>query len=249
MLNQNIRRYLAPLIDHVNAARHSTTSYSQFGEDAVVHSLINRLKYEGSKDYSPSRKIYIDVGANKPKMHSNSYFLYRQGWHGILVEPFPVSSLSFKLNRPRDYLARCCAGQSAGSVTLYHWGPNSVFNSVNREFAEATAARIGRPFDTIEAPMLPLPDIAAKAGLRLSDVGALFVDVEGHEMSVLQCLAGCHNPPDFVVVEIMTNTITAVLASDVHNFLEKIGYRFIGWPNPSAIYLRKDLAEQLIHLD
>ena len=54
-------------------------SYAQNGEDLVVESLFRVLGIDAP--------TYVDVGAYEPLVCNNTYFFYRKGGHGVLVEP------------------------------------------------------------------------------------------------------------------------------------------------------------------
>src|SRR5919106_1421865 len=54
-------------------------SYAQAGEDLVVNFIFESLK---------ARTIsYLDIGAYDPVYLSNTYYFYRRGHRGVLVEP------------------------------------------------------------------------------------------------------------------------------------------------------------------
>ena len=55
--------------------RYSTSSYSQTGEDRIIHALL------GNKP-----GFYIDVGCNHPQQCSNTFELYKRGWKGINID-------------------------------------------------------------------------------------------------------------------------------------------------------------------
>ena len=46
--------------------------------------------------------FYVDVGAYDPFNVSNTLLLYRQGWHGINIEPDPAALARLQRFRPRD---------------------------------------------------------------------------------------------------------------------------------------------------
>ena len=67
-------------------------SYSQFGEDVVVASLLE----------APTG-FYVDVGAFHPVQISNTYLLYRRGWRGLVIDADPDFVPRFRRRRPRDF--------------------------------------------------------------------------------------------------------------------------------------------------
>src|SRR5690606_114765 len=69
-------------------------SYAFAGEDKVIEGLLKpRITEPG---------FYVDVGANHPKLFSNTYGLYRKGWRGICIDANQELIDLYALNRPRD---------------------------------------------------------------------------------------------------------------------------------------------------
>ena len=54
----------------------SNPSFSQKGEDIIVHCFFNRRKYG----------YYLDIGCFHPKWISNTCLLHRKGWEGTVVD-------------------------------------------------------------------------------------------------------------------------------------------------------------------
>ena len=72
--------------------RYTTKSFSQFGEDLIIDNALDILK---EKNIS-----YLDIGANHPYFLSNSYYFYRKGANGTLVEPDPFLCKILKKKDP-----------------------------------------------------------------------------------------------------------------------------------------------------
>ena len=58
---------------------HAHFSFSQFGEDVIITSMLRR--------YGIESVTYLDIGANEPIMGSNTYGFYLRGNRGVLVLP------------------------------------------------------------------------------------------------------------------------------------------------------------------
>ena len=70
----------------------SNYSYAQEGEDRIL------MRYfDGRK-----KGFYLDVGAHHPKLYSNTYLFYNQGWNGINIDAMPGSMEIFNKQRSRD---------------------------------------------------------------------------------------------------------------------------------------------------
>lgn len=102
-------------------------SYSQHGEDAVIAKEL--------QGWSPNDSIFVDVGANQPTRISNSYLLYRKGWHGITVEPNAELVKLHRLFRRRDVQVNVGCGREA-SLLQFYVSPISVLSSFSKKDGE-----------------------------------------------------------------------------------------------------------------
>lgn len=75
-------------------AKTRRSSYSQHGEDALIKQWL--------AGYDLSEGIYVDVGANHPISISNTYLFYKDGHHGIVIEPNQSLLSLHKKVRTRD---------------------------------------------------------------------------------------------------------------------------------------------------
>ena len=97
-----LRRDLLPIYSRIPRVH-----WSQSGEDIVLAELL------------PDRRgLYVDVGAAHPRLGSNTYFLYRRGWDGLLVEPNPRIAADLRKARPRDRVIQAAAGATSGTVEI-----------------------------------------------------------------------------------------------------------------------------------
>ncbi len=95
-------------------------SFSQAGEDRILHMWINILKLK--------KMTYIDIGAYDPFLISNTALFYQQGYRGINIEPNPVSFQRFVKQRTQDININ--VGIAAKSGTLqYFMMDNDTLNT------------------------------------------------------------------------------------------------------------------------
>ena len=80
-------------------------SYSQTGEDRIVDFLLN---YGGNAKKGIS---YLDIGCNDWRNLSNSYYLYRRGIRGVLIDANPIYVEEIKIFRPEDTILNCGIGK------------------------------------------------------------------------------------------------------------------------------------------
>jgi FkbM family methyltransferase len=146
---------------------------SQFGQDALVGDILFKGK--------PG--IFVDVGARDGITISNSVYLERKfGWTGIAIEPHP--DLFAKLVRRRRCDCRNVAASASASDGLdfvkFLEEPfgNSGLLSTFREPERLKAIK----HEIIRVPCEPLSEIIGDLKL----IHYLDIDVEGHELAVLQ---------------------------------------------------------------
>ena len=83
-------------------------SYSQCGEDIILDYLLKHKEHG----------TYVDIGANDPRVFSNTYFFYKKGWSGVVVEPNEEKLRLFKFFRRRDTRVQVAIDKE-GIMTLY----------------------------------------------------------------------------------------------------------------------------------
>lgn len=110
-------------------------SYSSYGEDAVLNGVMKRLSWLMQKDLF-QQNTYIDIGSFHPVKESNTYFLYKKGWHGTLVDPNSYfNSLVHEL-RPHDILYNCAVDIESGTKEFFMFGDMDSSNTLSPDFAE-----------------------------------------------------------------------------------------------------------------
>jgi FkbM family methyltransferase len=102
--------------------------------------------------------FFVEVGANDPKLGSQSWHLEKAGWTGILVEPQP--ELAEKLRHTRRahvFAVACSSPENAGrSLPLHLAGPMSA---LDRERMSPGAL----PETVIQVPIRTFDDILTEA--------------------------------------------------------------------------------------
>ena len=188
-------------------------SYSQFGEDSIVLSLLKKEK-----------GVYVDVGAYHPTLYSNTYALYRRGWHGLTIDPNKSMVALQKLVRPRDTSVVAAIGES-GTGTYYRYS-DGAFNTFDKAEADTRTRNtylnlLGRDI----VPFHPLRDILKDQ--KITSIDFLTIDVEGKDLEVLQS----HDwaiPTTVIAVEDETFVADTPDASATYRYLKEKGYVLVG---------------------
>jgi hypothetical protein len=98
-------------------------SYSQYGEDILlIKSDILQLNKKG---------FYVDIGANHPKIYSNTYKFYKAGWTGINIDPIPEMTNKFK-QRKRDINLNIGISNNELEIDYYIFKTNQL-NTIDKK--------------------------------------------------------------------------------------------------------------------
>ncbi len=186
--------------------------YSQFGEDAVLIELF--------KDKNDGR--YVDVGAHHPYRYSNTYLLYKKGWHGVNIDPNQHTIKLFDKARPND--KNICSGVGrAGMFTYYRFSDPAV-NTFKKEEAEKWKGKsFLKFFGTTDVEIKPLSEMVD------GPIDLLTVDAEGMDLEVLQSY-DWKNYPKVVVIE----------GNESQQFLSHKGYTLHAERGVSRIYVHEN---------
>ncbi len=193
------------------------TSYSQHGEDREIRSLLGEHDLSGG--------IYVDVGANHPSVISNTYLFYREGFHGVLVEPNAELCRVLQRYRPRDVVLNIGCGRVTEMRAYSCDGPSVLRRFLPPDDYDSRRKR----YEFI--PVLPV-DIAL-AAIDYEWVFLLSIDVEGMDVEVLQGAEITLTKTLVVCVEIASNDA----AKQVRDFLGERSFRFVAHHGCNDIYI------------
>lgn len=147
----------------------------------------------------PPSGVFLEIGANDGFSQSNTYYLGRHGWTGILVEPLPSQ---FRICQKHRKEAQCfkfaCVGPGGpDELELVNRGLMTVGKGQLDPADEHR--RAGGVTETVVAKTATLSDLIIKSGHRHLDF--VSIDVEGAELHVLRGLDLTRHCPDFMLVE------------------------------------------------
>jgi len=196
------------------------TSYSQFGEDMVLGQLIGKDVKNGS---------YLDVGCYHPIKHSNTYFLYKRGWKGVLIDVELAKLVTCRLVRPRDKTLLCGISDQVGKMPIFAAKPYSVMTSLSpisddhRKIGVVDVTTITEVIEKYFAGDCPT---------------LISVDIEGHDIEAIRGIDFAKYRPQYLIVECHESSlgIEAVLQSDLYKLISEKGYDLRGWTGPSLIF-------------
>lgn len=175
--------------------RYTRKSFSQFGEDLILENALNILK---EKNIS-----YLDIGANHPYLISNSYYFYRKGATGTLIEPDPLLYKNLKKKRPNDNILNCGVGfdEKIKTARLYIMD-NPVLNTFSFEEAQRMEKNtVYKIVKDIDIELIPINFILEEMKNFPSFIS---IDVEGLDFEILSSLDTQKYRPGLIVAETLT---------------------------------------------
>jgi FkbM family methyltransferase len=174
--------------------------------------------------------FFVEVGANHPTFASQTWHLEQLGWRGILIEPQPDLAENLRRRRSAQVFAVACSSPAnAGQRMTFHVA--GALSSLERD-RMAPGAELQR---VIEVPVRTLDDVLAEAQAPVP-LDLVSLDVEGHELSVLEGFTLARWRPRLVLLEDHVGDLTK------HRALTAAGYRLIRRVENNGWYVPADAA-------
>ena len=189
--------------------------YSQEGEDLVAARLLE--KPDG---------FYVDVGAHHPIRHSNTYLLYRRGWHGINIDATPGSMAEFRRVRPRDINVECLVASDPSPQRFYAFNEPAL-NTASPALAQERPAENARYHVTREFELRPrtLASLLDEFLPEGTKIDLMSVDVEGLDLDVLRSNDWARYRPSLLLVEVLHTELSDLDSHEIVRFLRGWNYR------------------------
>lgn len=206
--------------------------YSQIKQDQILNEKIFKNNKNG---------FYVDVGANHPTRHSNTYFFEKHlEWKGICIEPQEEMQKLLKEQRncilitngvynKKTELEFCTTVTGlCGLVETYE--PEHI-QRINRESKQNN---INNQITKIKVDTLE--NIFDKHNVKIIDY--MSMDIEGSELEALQGIN--FNKVKINVIDIEDNYPKSKKSKLVHELLIKNNFNFIGNIGWDRIYVNKN---------
>jgi len=227
------RRRTPPVVEKPvarnEASPEAEESFAQSGEDLIAHFIFAHLGI--------ARVSYMDVGAYDPVKINNTYYFYRKGFHGVLVEPNVVMCEKLKSVRPRDTTLNAGIGVAAAREADYYLMTEPSWNTFSKEEADhqakVTNGRI-KIEKVVKIPLLNINDVMREHFNGAPDF--LSIDAEGWHLAILKSIDFERYRPKVICVETLESG-TNVKMTDVGAFITTKGYRERGATFVNALFV------------
>jgi FkbM family methyltransferase len=192
------------------------TSYAQSGEDLIASFIFS---YLGIKDVT-----YLDVGAFDPVSINNTYYFYRKGFRGVLVEPNLTMCERLRAVRPMDTTLNAGIGVTAVREADYYIMSEPSWNTFSKEEADHMTRSTNGTIKVTKVVKMPLLDINDVIGKHFKAAPTFVsIDAEGWNMLILKSIDYRRFRPKVICVETLV-TATKRSATDVPAFMTSQGY-------------------------
>ena len=210
-------------------------SYSQSGEDLIVDFILEMI--------GAHKPTYLDIGAHDPTRYSNTYFLYKRGFRGVLVEPNPYKCNDLRNVRPNDVCIQAGVGKkNTQSMTLYVMSRDTLSTFDKKEALKMQDGGEAEIIKEVHVPILTVNDIV-KGYLSGEAPDFLSVDTEGFDVQVLSGIEFEKVRPKIICVETLSYSVSGKARKNkkVMQLLKKAGYIVYADTYINTIFVDKDL--------
>lgn len=185
-----------------------TGYYSQYGQDRILE-ILGLIVEDG---------VFVEIGANDPIVGSNSCYLEKHyGYTGISIDAIDYAA-DFREHRPGTTFIHCLIDKEREFVDFYKIEKQDGWeDKVSSIYPKILHHGKGFAAEKVTVPAMPLSKLCE----NLDRIDILMIDVEGHEINVLQSLDWRKNQPSVILAE---NTGEYFPKKVLENFLIQKGY-------------------------
>lgn len=173
----------------VDATMSELESHAQFAEDRILAEIFG----------DRARGYCVEVGANDGRTGSASYLFEKRGWQCLLVEPIPALADEIRAHRSCR-VVNCAASSQGGEATFFVAESVEAMSTLDLTPHRAEWIRqSGGAVKEITVRTATLDSLLAEAGFP--EIQFITIDVEGHELAVLEGFTLEKYKPRIVILE------------------------------------------------
>ena len=224
----------------IHKKKNSKKNYFSFsGVDIIIENIF-RNKNKG---------FYVDVGCQHPIKNNNTYLLHQKGWKGINIDLDKDNINLFNIARPLDDNINIAVSNNVGEADLFFYHKKSPINTIDKKTSEFQNANVS---EIRKVKTNTLTNIINSSKYN-NKIDFLSVDVEGHEMQVLDGFNFNVYKPDVIVIEyldlstkkleVKNLSIENVLKTDLYNYLTSKNYILVNCIYSDLIFINKEFKD------
>ena len=211
----------------------SNKSYSQFGEDVILQKYLQENK-----------GFYLDIGSGDPVRGSNTFFLYKKGWTGILIDPLTRNIFASKIVRRKDKIIQGLVGATNNSYLFFEMYPYEFSTTNNKIVKDLIDKGWAKLVKKTQLTTFSVSELNLNINLDLPSL--LSIDCEGLDLEVLK------------TIDLKTIKFRVICVEDfdfnpksqssaINQYLNVNGYEIVDRAGLSSIYVESSwIQENLI---
>jgi len=212
-------------------------SVAQSGEDMIAAYITYVL------GIPPQECTYLDLGANRAKELSNTYYFYSKGASGVLVEANPQLIGELKFYRSRDTILNKCIAPVSGENVEFYIMSGDGLSTPDYDGAMETIERNPNLsiVDTVMVETISVNDIIAQYFSRPPVV--LNIDIEGKEMEILRSIDFEKYRPLIIILETIPYRPRLVYEEkreDIVSFMKEKNYTEYAFTGINSIFVDRE---------
>ena len=208
----------------------SNKFYSQFGEDSILQKYLQENK-----------GFYLDIGSGDPVRGSNTFFLYKKGWSGILIDPLTRNMFPSKIIRRKDRIIQGLVGATNKSYLFYELYPYEYSTTNNEIVKDLINNKKAKLVKKVQLNTFSVSEL--NLNINLDQPSLLSVDCEGFDLEVLK------------TIDLKTIKFRVICAEDfdynpaskssaINQYLNENGYEIVDRAGPSSIYVKSSWLQE-----
>ena len=221
---------IVALINSYQLSLKSNKFYSQFGEDAILEKYLKEDK-----------GFYLDIGSGDPVRGSNTYFLYKKGWKGVLIDPLTRNIFSSKIIRRKDKIIQELVGATNKSYPFFEMYPYEYSTTSDEIVKDLINNKKAKLVKKVQLNTFSVSEL--NLNINLDQPSLLSVDCEGFDLEVLK------------TIDLKTIKFRVICAEDfdynpaskssaINQYLNENGYEIVDRAGPSSIYVKSSWLQE-----
>ncbi len=194
-------------------------SFAQFGEDLILSELLSFLFSRDEKFIN-----YVDICCNDPVINNNTYYFYKRGGIGVLVEPNPAFHSSYLKIRPSDIVLNVGIKYKDGvdSADYFDFGKSASGLNTFSEERKNSLINDYKLEKVHKIKLLNINDVFSK----MDYIDFVSLDVEGLELDILKTIdfGNTKLRPKIFCIEANKSELECGFNNEITEFMRKQGY-------------------------
>jgi FkbM family methyltransferase len=203
-------------------------SYAQFGEDIILENLLRDVE----------TGYFVDVGCNRPIEGNNTFKFYLKKWKGINIDGNRKMIDMFHKVRPKDTNI-CTLISNKDEEVDFHISEDDRVSSISADFV--SEMKNTRDYtQTLRLKTEKLEHLLDKHHPQQLPFAFLSIDVEGHDLQVLESCEFVKYRPYIICIENHGFSISTLGENKIYDYLTQKNYHLAGFSKPNLYFMSNE---------